>query len=137
MKTETELKKTWCPMARNLTTVNVGAVPVAATGVNMGKQSGVGDVMSLCIGLACSQCVDCGAVMETEEHRAGTQKEIKSREADGWIYVPSFAGNARHWRRETGERHVYCGQNTGEAMRQEVASALGHLMDAILRINPN
>ena len=126
MRTETELKQTWCPMARNLAVVNVGDVPITAAGVNRGEQSGVGDVMSLCIGLACSQCVDCGPVVESiNVPMADTMaSEQDSRpKGNGWKFEGTFGAGKRpttvRWIRETGERHVYCGQNAGEALRQE------------------
>ena len=129
MKTETELKKTWCPMARGLAVVKIGDVPITAAGVNMTEQTGAGELMTLCIGLACSQCVDCGPMVEVNvvpmAETMASQQDSRP-EGDGWklsgTYGVGKPPTTVRWTRETGERHVYCGQNTGEALRQEVAS---------------
>ncbi len=120
MKTETELKQTWCPYADSRTRWMVET-----------KLRGNFPAETACIGLACSQCVDCGAEVETAY-------SDDQPEGDGWQQrEKGFPVSDRIWVRETGERNVYCGRNTGEALRQEVAGAIRHLMDAIHNININ
>lgn len=127
MKTETELKETWCPFARQ------GIVEGIA--VNRDCRDEITE-SCLCIGLACSQCVDGGAVIED-----GPWEKDKTPEGDGWylkrIYTTDNSTAGQRWLRETGERHAYCGQNTGEAMRQEIIGAVNIIENAINRINPN
>ena len=124
MKTETELKQTWCPFARGLAVIKQGDIPIAAAGVNMSEQSGV--VMSLCIGLACSQCVDCGPVVETMPAIMSDGTKQKRPDGDGWRIA---GARGEYWQRETGERHVYCGRNTGEALRQELSGMAQAILD--------
>ena len=142
MRTETELKQTWCPMARvatyhrdswNAETEHIHDPKSPA----VNRETGTIDRTRaenripggcFCIGLACSQCVDCGPVVEigdripddilTPDHDPNKPK------GKGWKNKQALLGAKRfqRWERETGERHVYCGQNTGEALRQEVAS---------------
>ena len=122
MKTETELKKTRCPFFQ---------VRDDGDGLLIDPSVQYSD----CIGLACSQCVDCGPVRvigpahDITEHKSPDDDPNKP-EGEGWK-VEERLGHRDRWVRETGDRQVYCGRNTGEALRQEVASAIEHLIGAI------
>ena len=105
MKTETELKKTWCPYRR---------------GTQFAAERD-------CIGFACSQCVDCGAVRET-----GPSEDMNRPDGEGWLLRGAPANKV--WIRDTGEKHAYCGRNVGEALRQELHGMAQSLLNAINNI---
>ena len=99
MKTETELKQTWCPWRR-------------------GQQF---QSERQCIGFACSQCVDCGAKMET------SIASVDDRPVgEGWE-LHGILRSDKKWMRATGETHAYCGRNVGEALRYEIADAIDNI----------
>ena len=136
MKTETELMETWCPFVRH----TADAIESATNRWGYNEKLQTNPEECRCIGLACSQCVDCGAVVEREDMTGPSgagQEEILRRQADGWTYQGSRPGKPPYWFRKTDERLVYCGRNTGEALRQEVARTLDCVIDAINRFNPN
>ena len=120
MKTETELKQTWCPYAE----VEERDLREDPTLTN-------------CTGLACSQIVDCGPAVEKFDTRDFAEvdevmtikvAETLRPEGEGWIR------SGFTWTRKTGDRHVYCGRNTGEALRYELGG-LGFALERIGRLN--
>lgn len=118
MKTETELKETWCPyvLASIIQTNGNHAANRYAEGGNHPNAN--------CIGFACSQCVDGGAEVETKPiDQAAKSPEDSRPDGDGWK-VKGILKKDQYWRRKTGERHAYCGRNIGEALRQELYSMI-------------
>jgi hypothetical protein len=105
MKTETELKGTWCPWMDGRQYL---------TGSEKGSCA--------CIGLDCSQCVDGGAVYETRDVVEDTDTgKLRQPDGEGWKMIGGMRSKDHRWQRETGERHAYCGRNIGEALRQELS----------------
>lgn len=133
MRTETELKKTWCPWARAIV-LGTGDFGDFQLAINRTDKGG-GSLAALCIGFSCSQCVDCGPKMElgpayhSAIHKTADDDPDKPK-GEGWTVVRSSHGSA-HWTRDTGERHVYCGRNTGEALRHELAGLSDMIFNAL------
>lgn len=125
MKTETELRKTWCPFARS------SIIYVNGSHAANRYAEGSNHPNAKCIGFACSQCVDCGEVREFgplfNHRKYKTPGDDPNKpEGEGWKVMESVT-HADRWVLETGERNAYCGRNVGEALRHELAG----LADAI------